>query len=100
MQKLILVGRATKDAEVLTSKDGDKKYAAFSIAVNHKSGDDWLPTYYECLYFGNTEKLIERVKKGSTINIIGRPTPNAYINKNEEAVGGIKVFVDDYEALR
>lgn len=102
MQHLIVFGRAVKDSELLESKKG-KKFAVFTVAVNRYLGKDKESevTYYDCLCFlPSAEKLVEKVKKGDRILVQGRPEAEAYTNKDNEAVGKLKVIVDSWDAVK
>ena len=103
MHTLVLLGRATKDAEVLTSK-AKTKYTKFSVAVNEYNSKtkEEKPYYYDVLVFGKTaEKAVEHVKKGDTVMVQGRPEADAYISKKDnEAKGSIKVMADSWKVLK
>ncbi len=103
MQKLLLLGRATKDAEIITSNAG-KDFGVFSVAVNRYLGKEKgnEPTFYECVMFNasRTEKLVEQVKKGDLIIVEGRPEADAYLSKEGEAKSKLKVIVDDWQVLK
>jgi single-strand DNA-binding protein len=65
LQQLLLMGRATKDAEVLDSKEG-KKYARFSLAVNEymSKTKESKSYFYNILIFNKTSVNAEKIKKG------------------------------------
>ena len=47
MQTVIITGNLAKDAEVLTSKEGNE-LLRFDVAVNDGRDKDEKPTYYTC----------------------------------------------------
>ncbi len=103
VQKLYLVGRATKDAEAFDAKSG-KKFAVFSLAVNRFLGKEKEPevNYYDCILFNEkvVAKAIEKIKKGDKLLIEGRPEAEAYLSKDNEPKAKLKVFVDDWQVLK
>lgn len=105
VQHLYIVGRATQDAELLSSKSKTKakKFAVFGVAANRYLGKDKEPeaSFFDCICFlPSAEKMPERIKKGDRIMVQGRPTAEAYINKDKEAVGKIRIVVEDWEVLK
>jgi single stranded DNA-binding protein len=103
MQKLILLGRATKDAEKIASKSG-KGFAKFGMAVNRYLGTDKGSevTFYECLVFGDkhAEKAAESIKKGDLLTLDGRPQAEPYLSKDGEAKAALTVVVNSWSLLK
>lgn len=100
MNKVVLVGRLTKDVEVRYT-DGGTSIARFNVAVNRrfKNADgiyeaDFIP----CLAFGKTAEFIEKwFKKGSQIGITGRIQTGSYTNKDGQKVYTTDVVVEETE---
>jgi single-strand DNA-binding protein len=74
MNKVILVGRLTKDPEIRVTQSG-KKVASFSVAVDDgkdPSGNR-LTQYFNCSAWDNLAGIIESyVKKGHRVALVGR----------------------------
>lgn len=87
MNKVILMGRLTRDPEV--RYNGDKAVARFSLAVDRKFSDGAdFPT---CVAFGKTAEFIEKwFNQGLKICLEGRITTGSYTNKD-----GVKVYTTD-----
>jgi single-stranded DNA-binding protein len=104
MQYLMLFGRTVADSELFESSNKEgRKFAVFTLAVNRYvgKGKDEEVTYYDCICFlPSAEKLFERVKKADKVLVQGRPTAEAYINKDGAAVGKIKVVVESWEVVK
>lgn len=67
INKVILLGNITKEAEVKKSKSG-KKYARFTIALNEKD----KATFVNCVAFEKNAEIIENYfSKGSFIGVTG-----------------------------
>ena len=93
MNKIILVGRLTKDPEVRTTSAGFNT-VNFTVAVNrnfkNKDGNydaDFLP----CVAFRNTADFVSKhFKKGSLIGVEGRVQTRSY-----DAQDGTKRYVTE-----
>lgn len=84
-----VIGNATKDAELKSSKDG-VSYVTFRLAV---SGNQEKPTFYNVVVFGKYgEMLQEHVTKGREIFVSGK------LDINEK--GYVSVVADHVELLR
>lgn len=99
----MLIGRATKDAEVLNSKQG-KKYARFSVAVNEyfgKKGEKKeKPYFYNVLVFNKTSGNAESIKKGDLVLVDGRPDVDPYISEDGEAKASLVVYADKWRVVK
>lgn len=92
MNKVALVGRLTKDAEV--RGEGKKAFAKFTVAVNRpfkNENGDYDADFINCTAFGSTAEFIENwFSKGDPIGITGRIQTGSYENKE-----GVKVYTTD-----
>lgn len=74
MNKVILVGRLTKDPEIKTTSS-DKKYCNFSIAVDRPfkdSNGNRQADFINCVAWNQTAVFIQKYfKKGSRIGVVG-----------------------------
>ncbi len=94
MNKVILMGRSVKDADVRYSQ-GEKPMAIASItlAVDRKFKKDGEQSadFINCKAFGKTAEVIEKyVTKGTKIAVVGRIQTGSYTNKD-----GVKVYTTD-----
>lgn len=101
MNKTILIGRSTKDADVRYSQ-GDKPMAIarISLAVDRKFKQDGQPTadFINCIAFGKTAEVIEKyVTKGTKIAVAGHIQTGSYTNKDGQKVYTTDVIVDELE---
>lgn len=74
MNKVILVGRLTKDPEIKVTQSG-KKLASFSIAVDDgkDSNGQKITQYINCTAWDKTAEILENyVKKGHRVGVVGR----------------------------
>lgn len=97
MLKIILTGNVGKDCE-RRSFEGGKDKVSFSVGVS--AGKD-KTTWVECVVTNEKQQEIAMnyIKKGMKILIEGMPTTNAYIDKENKAVGKMTVYVNNMEFL-
>lgn len=101
MNKTILIGRSTKDADVRYSQ-GDKPIAIarISLAVDRKFKQEGQPTadFINCIAFGKTAEVIEKyVVKGTKIAVVGHIQTGSYTNKDGQKVYTTDVVIDELE---
>lgn len=101
MQQLLILGRATKDAEVLESKEG-KSYARFSLAVNEYMGKDRdeRTTFYNVLVFNKTATSIKKITKGDLVMVDGKPDTDAYIANDGSAKANLVVLANRWKVIQ
>ena len=101
LQQTLLMGRATKDCEVLDSKEG-KKYARFTVAVNEylTKTKETKSSFYECLVFNKTAQSAEKIKKGDLVMVDGRPEANGYLTNEGEVKANIVVIAQKWKLLK
>ena len=82
MNKVILLGRLTKDPEVrYTQEDNPLAVARFTLAVNRRSKDQQAD-FISCLAFGKVAEIVEKnLKKASQIAVYGRIRTDSYTNR-------------------
>ncbi len=94
MNKVILMGRLTKDPDVRYTQ-GDKPMciARYNLAVDRrfkKDGQD-NTDFISCVAFGHSGEFTEKyLKKGMKIAAVGRIQTGSYTNKD-----GVKVYTTD-----
>ena len=101
MNKVTLIGRSTKDADVRYSQ-GDKPMAIarISLAVDRKFKQEGQPTadFINCIAFGKTAEVIEKyVVKGTKIAVVGHIQTGSYTNKDGQKVYTTDVVIDELE---
>ena len=95
MNKVVLMGRLTKDPEVRYSTgENATAIARFTVAVNRrfKSAEgNYEADFINCVAFGKSAEFIEKYfAKGSMIALSGRIQTGSYTNKD-----GVKVYTTD-----
>ncbi len=102
MNKVILMGRLTRDAEVRYSQgDASTAVARFSLAVDRRfkrDGDDQSADFINCVAFGRTGEFMERFgRKGTKFLVEGRIQTGSYTNKDGQRVFTTDVVVEQVE---
>jgi single-strand DNA-binding protein len=100
MNKVILIGRLTRDPEVRISGDGSLTITRFSIAVDRrfKRDDGVNADFPNCVAFGKTAEFIEKYfNKGKKIGITGRLQTGRYTNKDGVDVYTTDIIVEEAE---
>ena len=99
MNKIILMGRLTRDPEVRYSED-NKAVGRFALAVDRKFKRDGGPTadFFNCTAFGKTAEFVEKyLKKGTKILLTGSIQNDNYTNGHGEQVYAMQVIIDELE---
>ena len=96
MNKVILMGRLTRDPEVrYAQNDTSMAIARYSIAVDRRGGrnnqDGQTADFINCVAFGKAGEFAEKYfRKGTKIAVVGRLQTGNYTNKD-----GVKVYTTD-----
>ena len=102
MNKVIIIGRFTRDPEIKYSTgENATATARFSLAVNrrfkNKEGN-YDADFMNCVAFGKTAEFIEKYfTKGMAIGITGRIQTGSYTNKEGQKVYTTDVVVEETE---
>lgn len=98
MNKVMLMGRLTKDPEVRTGES--TTVAKYTLAVNRKFKKDGEPTadFISCVVFGRSAEFTEKYfRKGMQVAISGRIQTGSYTNKDGNKVYTTDVVVEEQE---
>lgn len=103
MNKVILMGRLTRDPEVRYSQgDNPMAIARYTLAVdrrfNRNNGDDSSADFIGCVAFGRSGEFAEKYfRKGTKVLVTGRIQTGSYTNKDGNKVYTTDVVVEDQE---
>ena len=102
MNKVILMGRLTRDPEVRYSQgDNATAVARYTLAVDrrfNRNNDDQTADFINCVAFGRSGEFAEKyLHKGTKIAITGRIQTGSYTNKDGVKVYTTDVVVEDQE---
>ena len=95
MNKVILMGRLTRDPEVRYSQgENAMAIARYTIAVDrrfNRNSDEATADFIGCVAFGKAGEFAEKYfRKGTKVAITGRIQTGSYTNKE-----GVKVYTTD-----
>ena len=102
MNKVILMGRLTRDPEVrYTQGDNQMAIARYTLAVDrrfNRNGDENTADFISCVAFGKSGEFAERYyRKGLKVAVTGRIQTGSYTNKDGVKVYTTDVVVEDQE---
>ena len=102
MNKVILMGRLTRDPEVRYSQgENALAIARYTLAVDRRfsrSGDENTADFINCVAFGKSGEFAERYfRKGTKILVSGRIQTGSYTNKDGVKVYTTEVVAEDQE---
>ena len=102
MNKVIEIGRLTKDPEVRYSNgaNGSTAVARYTLAVDRKFKQEGQPSadFINCIAFGKLGEFAEKyLHKGVKIAIVGRIQTGSYTNKDGQKVYTTDVVVEEQE---
>lgn len=101
MNKVILMGRLTRDPEIRHSAgDNSTAVARYTLAVNRRferdneQGADFIP----CVVFGKPAEFTEKYfRQGMQVTISGRIQTGSYTNREGQKVYTTEVVVEEQE---
>ncbi|MBQ1688147.1 MAG: single-stranded DNA-binding protein [Lachnospiraceae bacterium] len=102
MNKVILMGRLTRDPEVRYSQgESATAVARFSLAVDRRfkrQGDDQSADFINCVTFGRTAEFAEKyLHQGTKVVGCGRIQTGSYTNKDGQRVYTTDVVLEEVE---
>ena len=105
MNKVILMGRLTRDPDIRYSQAAEPlAIARYTLAVDRRfqrrdnSGNEQTADFISCVAFGKNGEFAEKYfRQGTKIAIVGRIQTGSYVNKDGVKVYTTDVVVDEQE---
>ena len=104
MNKVILMGRLTRDPDVrYTQGDTPMCIARYTLAVDRRfnrnaAGDGNSADFIPCVVFGKSAEFTEKyLRKGTKVAVTGRIQTGSYTNREGVKVYTTEVIVEDQE---
>ena len=99
MNKIILVGRLTKDPELSATQNSS--YVRFNLAVDRRfkrDGDEVTADFPSCIAWGKTAEFIDKYfHKGMKLGLVGRIQTGSYTNREGQKVYTTDVVAEEVE---
>jgi single-strand DNA-binding protein len=101
MNKVIMMGRLTRDPEIRYSQgENSLAIARFSLAVDRRFKRPGEPDadFFNCTAFGKQAEFAEKyLKQGTKMVVVGRLQNDNYTNKEGQKVYSTQIMVDELE---
>lgn len=102
MNKVILIGRLTRDPEMrYSSGENQTAIARYTLAVDRRfkrQGDEQTADFINCVVFGRGAEFAESyLHQGTKIAVTGRIQTGSYTNKEGKKVYTTEVVVEEQE---
>ena len=101
MNKVILMGRLTKNPEIkYAGKENDMTVARYTLAVNrrYKRDGEQEADFISCVTFGKSAEFAQKyLYKGMRIVIGGRISTGSYKDKDGKTIYTTDVIVEEHE---
>lgn len=100
MNKVILMGRLTRDPEVrYTQGDNASAVARYSLAVDRKyNREQQSADFINCVAFGRAAEFAERyLRQGTKIAITGHIQTGSYTNRDGQKVYTTDIIIEEQE---
>lgn len=103
MNKVILMGRLTRDPDIRYSQgaDGSNAVARYTVAVDRRrraDGNEQTADFIPCVAFGRSAEFAEKyLHQGTKIIVTGRIQTGSYTNKDGQKVYTTDVVVEEQE---
>ena len=105
MNKVILMGRLTREPDVRYSQnaDGSTAVARYTLAVDRRvsrqnSDGQQTADFIGCVAFGKSAEFVEKyLHQGTKVVVTGRIQTGSYTNKDGQKVYTTDVVVEDHE---
>lgn len=100
MNKIIMMGRLTRDPEIrYTSGENQRAVARYTLAVERrKRGEDQTADFINCVVFDRGAEFAEKyLFQGTKILVCGRLQTGSYTNKDGRKIYTTDVVVEEQE---
>ena len=101
MNKVILMGRLTRDPEVRYSQgDAATAVGRYTLAVDRRFRRDGEPTadFFNCVAFGRAAEFAERyLRQGTKMVVCGRLQTGSYTNRDGVKVNTVDIVVEEQD---
>ena len=99
MNKVVLIGRLTRDPEVRYSQQNNTAVARYTLAVDRMTRNaEQSADFIRCVCFAKTAEFAEKYfYKGIKISVVGHIQTGSYTNRDGQTVYTTDVVVENQE---
>ena len=104
MNRVILMGRLTRDPDIRYSQSGDNMaIARFTLAVDRRGrrqdgADQQTADFIGCVCFGRQAEFAEKyLRQGTKVAVTGRIQTGSYTNKEGQKIYTTEVVIEEQE---
>lgn len=101
MNKVIMMGRLTRDPEVRYSQGASQTAVArFSLAVDRRWKREGEPDadFFNCTAFGKQAEFVEKyLKQGTKVVVTGRIQNDNYTDRSGNKVYSVQILIEEIE---
>lgn len=101
MNKVILMGRLTRDPEVrYTQGSNPMAIARYTLAVDRriKKENEQSADFIPCIAFGKSAEFVEKyLRKGTKVAVVGRIQTGSYTNRDGQKVYTTEIVIEEQE---
>ena len=100
----LILRRVNIGSDATVKEVENQKVIEFSVAENrkfkdHQGNEKEATTWYKCSWWTANTKVAEFIKKGASVNIIGKLSASAYLNKSNVPSVDLKVSIMELDLL-
>ena len=102
INRVVLVGRLTRDPAELRKTNGDNAVTSFTIAVDNRFAktEDRATDFISCVVFSKTAEFVcNYAKKGALVGVEGRLQSRSYDDKEGRKIYVTEVVCDNVQLL-
>lgn len=99
MKKIIVTGNVGRDPELRADQNGNQ-FATFSLAISVGTKQNPKTDWVDVSCNGKLADVARNyVKKGAKLLVEGFPSVNAYMNRENKAVGTLRINANNFEFI-
>ncbi len=99
MNQLFLLGHVGKNTEVHHFPDGGRK-ATVSLCTNSGKGENKVPQWHTCIFYGVSADLVSALKKGDALSVVGTLEYRSWNDQNGQNRTAAEIKVDDFSVIK
>ena len=99
MNQLFLLGHVGKNTEVHNFPDGGRK-ATVSLCTNSGKGENKVPQWHTCIFYGVSADLVSALKKGDSLSVVGALEYRSWTDQSGNNRVTAEIKVADFSVIK